>query len=130
VTVGPASILVVDDEEAIRNNLYEILTMEGHQVALASGGEEGIEMFKKGDFDLVFTDLGMPEVSGWELAKAVKKLKPKTPVAIITGWGANLDGKKMQQSGVSFQISKPFRINQLVGVVAEGLALRERERED
>jgi PAS domain S-box-containing protein len=126
-SVRPASILVVDDEEAIRNNLSEILTLEGHRVVLASGGEEGIEMFKNGDFDLVFTDLGMPEVSGWQLAKAVKELNPGTPVAIITGWGANLDRKKMRESGISFQISKPFRINQLLGIVAEGLALRERK---
>ncbi len=125
-TLTPASILVVDDEEVIRKNLYDILSLEGHQVTLASGGEQGIEIFKRGDFDLVFTDLGMPEVSGWQVAKAIKQVDPKTPVVIITGWGANLDRKKMQASGIDFQISKPFRINQLLGLVSEGLDLRRR----
>ncbi len=122
----PASILVVDDEEVIRKNLYDILSMEGHQVTVASGGEQGIEVFKRGDFDLVFTDLGMPEVSGWQVAKAIKQINPKTPVVIITGWGATLDKAMLRENGIDFQISKPFRINQLLGLVSEGLDLRRR----
>jgi len=122
----PASILVVDDEEVIRKNLYDILLMEGHQVTMASGGEQGIEIFKRGDFDLVFTDLGMPEVSGWQVAKAIKQIDPKTPVVIITGWGATLDKAMLRENGIDFQISKPFRINQLLGLVSEGLDLRRR----
>lgn len=123
-TVTPASILVVDDEEAIRKNLYEILTLEGHQVALASGGEEAIKTFKDGEFDLVFTDLGMPEVSGWEVARAIKQINPRTPIVIITGWGAMLDKQKVRESGIDLQISKPFRIHQLLELVSEGLELR------
>jgi PAS domain S-box-containing protein len=125
-TVTPASILVVDDEEAIRQNLYEILSLVGHQVAVASGGEEGIKMFKKGDFDLVFTDLGMPEVSGWDVARAIKAIDPKTPVVIITGWGASLDKSKVEESGIDLQISKPFRVNQLLDLVSKGLDMREK----
>jgi nitrogen-specific signal transduction histidine kinase/CheY-like chemotaxis protein len=125
-TVLPASILVVDDEEAIRKNLYEILTLEGHHVAVASDGQQGIEMFRNGKFELVFTDLGMPQVSGWQLAKTVKEIDPKTPVVIITGWGANFDPEKMRECGIDFQVSKPFRINQLLSLVSEGLALRKR----
>ncbi len=125
-TAPLASILVVDDEEQIRNNLYEILTLEGHRVALASGGGEGIEIFKKGDFDLVFTDLGMPEVSGWQVAKAVKQINPSTPVVIITGWGTTLERSKIRESGVDLQIAKPFRINQLLEMVSKGLELRKK----
>ncbi len=124
--LAPASILVVDDEEVIRRNLYDILSMEGHHVTVASGGEQGIEIFKGGNFDLVFTDLGMPEVSGWQVAKTVKQINPKTPVVIITGWGATLDKRKLKKNGVDFQISKPFRINQLLGLVSEGLNLKRR----
>ena len=124
--VSPVSILVVDDEEAIRQNLYDILTLEGHHVALASGGEEGIQTFREGDFDLVFTDLGMPEVSGWQVAKAIKQIDPKTPVVIITGWGATLDKQKVRESGIDLQISKPFRIHQLLEMVSAGLELRKK----
>ncbi|MBW2058143.1 MAG: PAS domain S-box protein [Deltaproteobacteria bacterium] len=128
-TVVPASILVVDDEEAIRKNLYDILTLEGHRVTLASGGEEGIKIFKEGEFDLVFTDLGMPEISGWQVAKAIKEINSKTPVIIITGWGATLDKQKVRESGIDLQISKPFRIHQLLELVSEGLELRKRMEE-
>jgi PAS domain S-box-containing protein len=124
--VSPVSILVVDDEEAIRQNLYDILTLEGHHVALASGGGEGIQTFKEGDFDLVLTDLGMPEVSGWQVAKAIKQINPKTPVVIITGWGATLDKQKVRESGIDLQISKPFRIHQLLEMVSAGLELRKK----
>ena len=79
-----------------------------------------------GDFDLVFTDLGMPEVSGWEVAKAVKEINPKTPVVIITGWGAMLDKRKARESGVDLQISKPFRVHELRELVFEGLEMRKR----
>jgi CheY-like chemotaxis protein/nitrogen-specific signal transduction histidine kinase len=126
MTAPPASILVVDDEEAIRQNLYDILSMEGHRVAVASGGEEGIRVFKEGDFDLVLTDLGMPEVSGWQVAKAIKKIKPRTPVVIVTGWGVTLDKEKVRESGIDLQISKPFRIPRLLKMVSEGLELRKK----
>jgi len=125
-TLTAASILVVDDEEAIRKNLYEILSLEGHHVALAAGGKEGIEIFRQGDFDLVFTDLGMPEVSGWQVAKAIKRINPNTPVVIVTGWGDALDKRKMRESGIDLQISKPFRINHLLDLVLEGLELGRR----
>lgn len=125
-TVTPASILVVDDEEAIRKNLHDILTLGGHHVALASGGEEGINIFKEGDFDLVFTDLGMPEVSGWQVAKAIKQIDPRTPVVIVTGWGATLDKQRARESGIDLQISKPFRIHQLLELVSKGLELRKK----
>jgi PAS domain S-box-containing protein len=124
--VTPASILVVDDEEEIRRNLCDILTLQGHQVTLASGGEEGIEIFRKGEFDLVFTDLGMPEVSGWQVAKAVKEINPGTPVVIITGWGTSLSKSKMREGGIDLVISKPFRINQVLDLVSEGLELRKK----
>ena len=75
-------ILVIDDEEAIRESLYDIITSAGHQATMAERGQEGLDYFEKGMYDLVITDLRMPEMDGWELAQAVRDRKPHTPVIL------------------------------------------------
>ena len=79
-----AKILVIDDEKDVRELLGDILTDSGHETAIADSGSEGLKMFQQGDFDLVFTDLGMPGMSGWQVAEAIKEINGKTPVALIT----------------------------------------------
>jgi PAS domain S-box-containing protein len=121
-----ATILVVDDEPEIRNSLSEILSLEGHQVTVARDGKEGISAFKTNQFDMVLTDLGMPGMSGWQLAKRIKAISPKTPVAIITGWGARPDPQRMEQAGVARFIAKPFRLNDIRKLVTEGMEINSR----
>lgn len=122
----PARILVIDDEDSVRDILSRMLRVKGHQVVVTSNGEEGIERFKTEKFDLVLTDLGMPKVSGWEVGKAVKGLNPKVPVAMITGWGIELDRGKMSDSGIDLVISKPFNFDQVIQIVSEAMELKER----
>lgn len=122
----PAKILVIDDEEAVREVLSKMLRAKGHYIETASDGNEGIEKFKKQVFDLVFTDLGMPKVSGWEVGKKLKELNPKVPVAMITGWGMELDRNKMKQSGIDLLISKPFNFDQVTQIVFEAMELKEK----
>ncbi|MCK4420067.1 PAS domain S-box protein, partial [Candidatus Aerophobetes bacterium] len=74
--VPSRKILVIDDEEGVRDVLEGILKSEGHRVTLAETGKKALEEFKKTHFDLVLTDLGMPEMSGWELAKKTKEIDP------------------------------------------------------
>jgi PAS domain S-box-containing protein len=118
-----ASILVVDDEPEIRSSLSEILSLEGHSVTVAKDGKEGLSAFQSDKFDLVLTDLGMPGMSGWQLAKEIKTLSPHTPVAIITGWGLQPDPQQMKETGVDLFIAKPFRIRDIRKVVTEGIGL-------
>lgn len=118
-----ATILVIDDEEEIRNSLSEILSLEGHNVTLAQDGKEGLLTFKTHEFDMVLTDLGMPGMSGWQLARAIKELSPKTPVAIITGWGLQPDPRQMKQAGVDLFIEKPFRISDIRRLLTDGMQL-------
>ena len=119
-------ILVVDDEDEVRDLLADILTENGHQVETASDGSQGIEMFKKNDYDLVFTDLGMPGMSGWQVAEKIKNINRKTPVAIITGWNVELKESEMRERGVNLIVNKPFKVNQVLNLVQEGMKLRER----
>jgi signal transduction histidine kinase/ActR/RegA family two-component response regulator len=124
--VRRARILVIDDEESVRDILSRMLKTKGHQVAVASNGEEGIERFKTEPFDIVFTDLGMPRLSGWEVGKAIKGINPKVPIAMITGWGVELDREKMRESGIDLIVSKPFNFDQVIHLVSEAMELKER----
>ncbi|MGB9627646.1 MAG: GAF domain-containing protein [Thermodesulfobacteriota bacterium] len=121
-----ARILVIDDEDSVREILSRILRAKGHQVVVASNGEEGIERFKNEKFDLVFTDLGMPKISGWEVGKTIKRMDPKVPVAMITGWGMELNRERMSENGIDLVVCKPFEFDQVIQLVSEALELKER----
>jgi len=121
-----ARILVIDDEDSVREILTKMLRAKGHQVMVASNGEEGIEQFKNGKFDLVFTDLGMPKISGWEVGKTLKGMDPKVPVAMITGWGMEVNREKMKENGIDLVVCKPFEFDQVIQLVSEALQLKEK----
>jgi CheY-like chemotaxis protein len=125
-TIRHARILVIDDEEAVRDILSRMLRTKGHQVEVAGDGDEGIERFKKQPFDLVFTDLGMPKMSGWDVGKTLKELDHKIPVIMITGWGMELDRGKMNENGIDLIISKPFNFDQVTHLIFEALELKEK----
>lgn len=116
--------LIVDDEDPIRDLLAEMLVEQGHEVLTASGGREGLEIFRTQTPDLVITDLGMPEVSGWDVATGVKALKPATIVILMTGWGITLDKDKAREKGVDVVLSKPFQISEVQKILNEMLELR------
>jgi PAS domain S-box-containing protein len=121
-----ASVLIIDDEEAVRNLLCDILMEGGHEVEVASNGSEGIELFKRKEFDLVFTDLGMPGMSGWEVAEEIKKICRNIPVALITGWKVQLQESEMMEKGIDFVVCKPFQLDQVLRLVQEGMEIKER----
>jgi len=119
-------ILVIDDEQSVRDILSRMLRTKGHEVVVASSGEEGIDRFRSDKFDIVFTDLGMPRISGWEVGKAIKEINPKVPIAMITGWGMEMNREKMSGSGIDLVVSKPFDFDQVIGLISEAIELKER----
>jgi CheY-like chemotaxis protein len=122
--INRANILVIEDEEMVRVILEQLLTRSGHNVFKASSGEEGLNIFDKGGVDMVFTDLGMPGMSGWEVAKSVKAKDSGVPVVLITGWGVQIDDDEVKKSGVDLVISKPFNIDQVLNIVAEAMEIK------
>jgi len=120
-----ANILVIEDEEDIRELITDILEMNGLEVEGASSGSQGITLFKKKQFDLVFTDLGMPGMSGWQVAKEIKTIDNKTPVALITGWQIPLKNAEMKEKGVDLYINKPFKVDQLLRLVQDGMEIKD-----
>lgn len=124
----PARVLVIEDEEHIRETLVQFLTPAGYTVETAADGLEGLARFQRGSYDVVITDLSMPERSGLEVAAAVKQMAPGTPVMLITGWGDLLDPARIQESGVDLMLVKPFAKERLLNALANALKLRRPER--
>jgi signal transduction histidine kinase len=118
------SILVLEDEEHIRTMLVEALCGAGHRVESASDGLTGLARFQGGTFDVVLTDLSLPECSGLDVARSVKRMRPETPVVLITGWGHLLDPERLRDSGVDLMLVKPFRLERVLSVVGDALRLR------
>ena len=108
----------------MRNILGNLLTQSGHSVFKASSGKEGLEIFNQGGIDLVFTDIGMPGMTGWEVARFIKDIDSSVPVALITGWGVQIDDEKMKESGANFILNKPFRLEEVLKLVAEAVDLK------
>ena len=113
-------ILVVDDEESIREITRGTLETFGYTVVTAADGTEALALFREREFDGVFTDVGMPGMSGWELARAIRELNQQIPIAIITGWGEVVGSNEQRAAGVDWVVAKPFtaeRIAELVGEI-------------
>ena len=121
-----AKILVVDDEEDVRQLLSDILASESHEVNVASNGSQGIEMFKKQAFDMVFSDLGMPGMSGWEVAEKIKTINKQVPVVLVTGWNIELKDQEMKDKNIDMVIHKPFELEQVLKSVHEVMVLGDR----
>lgn len=112
-------ILVVDDDENIREVLSDLLLLEGHQVLLAEEGGQALRIFEENQPDIIITDLGMPGISGWEVAKRMKKKDPSKKVIVISGWGASLQKDQLEENCVDQILSKPFHLEQVKKVIAE-----------
>ena len=109
--------LVVDDEEAVLSVMADVLRALGQDVTAAPGGVAGLEAVARQTFDVVFTDLGMPEVNGWDLSLGVKARRPETAVVLVTGWGFQLEGGATHAHGVDFVLPKPFSLEEVERVL-------------
>ena len=111
--------LVADDEESVLSVLTEMLRGFGHEVVPALGGHEAIAQLRQHAFDVVFTDLGMPEVNGWDLAAAVKARDPECAVVIVSGWGIQLEEESTLARGVDHVLPKPFMFEDVERALAQ-----------
>lgn len=121
---GTGRVLVIEDEEHVRRMLLDTLAAAGHTVEGAANGLEGLARFQHGVYDVVVTDLSMPECSGLDVTRAVKRLRPGTPVVMITGWGDVVHPDRLQESGVDLMLVKPFKMDRVLGIVDDALARR------
>jgi CheY-like chemotaxis protein len=117
--VRPLRCLVVDDEPAVRAVMGDILESAGHSVVTLSDGAEAITRFAAETFDLVITDLAMPRVSGWQVARAAKQTRPEVPVFLVSGFGVELSSEERRVHGVDRVLVKPLQIQEILDAVAE-----------
>lgn len=112
------SVLVVDDEEHVRDTLAEMVEVLGHTVRRADGGRAALAALADGDFDLVFTDLSMPEMDGWEVAREVRRRSPRTRIAVVTGYGRDA-ARTQGDAPADTVIGKPFNFAQVEEVLTQ-----------
>lgn len=118
------SVLVIDDEPFVRETLTEMLSELTHKVVATDGGREALAQFKAQTFDLVFTDLAMPEMDGWATARALRKLRPEVPVVLVTGYGATAKPPSGELDLISGIICKPFDFAQVSETIARVVGRR------
>src|SRR5205823_6034998 len=105
----PLRVLVIDDEVTVREALADTLADEGHTVIQAGSGKKGLARLSQGTrVDVVITDLGMPDMTGWDVARGVRTQFPGLPVGLVTGWAVALQMSDDERRAVDFVIAKPY----------------------
>ena len=121
---GQDTILLVEDEEAVRSFAARALRMRGYQVLEAGGGEEALEIVKQGTskIDLIITDVVMPNMDGPTMVRAVKAMNPALPVIFMSGYAEEAFRRNDQNSEDIHFLPKPFGLKQLAAKVKEVLS--------
>ncbi len=119
VEIMPGHILFVEGEAMIRDATVRLLTRWGHRVTQASSGVEALERFLPDMYDVVISDLGMPDMNGWDLLQQIKQRDRRVPTVLITGWGRQFDDEETRTRGVDFVLEKPFDQDDLREALAE-----------
>jgi DNA-binding response OmpR family regulator len=101
-------VLLVEDDPDNREAMASLLSLGGFEVITADSGANGVRTFSPDRFDVVLTDLGLPDMDGWRVAGEIKQVAPATPIALITGWGLNLDRDEIRRRGVDLLVKKPL----------------------
>lgn len=120
-----AKILIADDEATIRNTLSAFLAEEGHETITAASGEEALKLISQVPFDALITDIRMPGMSGIELLRRSKALRPEIPVLIITAYAALETAVEALREGASDYIIKPFILDDILYKIRKSLRVRE-----
>lgn len=110
----PHRVLLVDDEEDNLEVLREVLELEGQRVTTARSGPHALALLRAGEsFDLVLCDVGMPEMSGWQVAQQIQDLAPGTPVYMLTGWANEIGASDVRRRLVRGVLAKPLDLHAL-----------------
>ncbi len=114
-------VLVVDDESIVLDSVRRILSAENFEVHTASRGQEGIQQALRGDYDIVLTDVRMPDISGKIVLREIKRAKPALPVVIISGYATVQSAIQSMKLGAAHVLEKPFTPEELLQVVNDAL---------
>jgi GAF domain-containing protein/CheY-like chemotaxis protein len=110
--------LVVDDEPEVAEVVADILGASGHTAVVVNGGQAAVERVGAERFDLVFTDLAMPGMTGWQVARAVKVRAPEVRVVLMSGFGVEVAPEELRANGVDLALAKPLQIRDVMSAVS------------
>jgi signal transduction histidine kinase len=114
----PLRILVIDDEIAVGEFIREILGELGHFAVFQSSPREALNLLQSEVFEAIFTDLGMPEMSGWQFISEARKTHPDTPVVLVSGWANTLNKEELRAQSIR-SLSKPVDLGELQAILKE-----------
>jgi DNA-binding NtrC family response regulator len=117
-------LLIVEDDSEMRDLLRKVLEKEGYRVCATADGHEALASLSRATFDLVVTDMLMPDNGGLELLRVLRKTHPTLPVIIITAFGDWGSYSRALELGASAFISKPLKMAELIGAIHTALAGR------
>lgn len=123
-------ILVIDDEKSICDLLAVVFKKEGYEVKTTPSPRQGLELIKEESFDLLISDIKLPELSGMEVLKKVRKMQPELPVIMITAYGTIKEAVEALKIGALDYVIKPFDVEELKILVSKGLERRRLEEEN
>jgi DNA-binding NtrC family response regulator len=116
-----AHLLIVEDDSEMRDLLRKVLEKEGYRISVAADGHEAVVSLSRDAFDLVVTDMLMPEDGGLELLQTIRETHPTLPVIIITAFGDWGSYSLALELGAAAFISKPLRMGELIGAIRTAL---------
>ena len=115
-----ASVLLVDDESDNLEVLEELLEMEGHRVETAASGKAAVERFQRGErYDLVLCDVGMPQMSGWQVVRELRRIAPSARIWLLTGWANEISEHDPRLGDVQGVLGKPLDMDQLRSLLGD-----------
>jgi len=123
-----ARILVVDDEESVRQFLQEVLEDAGYTVVLASGGVNAVSEAASGEFDAVLMDNRMPDLDGLSALDELRRKNPELPVVLMTAYGTTRTAISAMQQGAFDYITKPFNLEELLGILEKAVRRKKLSR--
>jgi len=127
--VGPARVLIIDDEAAIRDSLEALLSLEGFHVTLAADGVAGLEALSSAEYDLLLLDLALPGESGIDLLPRILEMQPGLPVIMITAYGKVANVVDAIRAGAENFVQKPWDNEKLLADIRAAIARRRAEEE-
>jgi len=127
--VGPARILIIDDEAAIRESLEALLSMEGFHVTMAVDGPSGVEQLATSEFDLLLLDLALPGESGIDLLPRILEMQPAMPVIMITAYGTVSNVVDAIRAGAENFVQKPWDNEKLLADIRAAIGRHRAEEE-
>jgi PAS domain S-box-containing protein len=113
VTTSVLRILVVDDDTAVAELMRDLLLELGHRVVVLGNARDAVAFVAHEEIDILITDLDLPQASGWQVARNVRRLRPGLCVGLVTGWPLGTAESELRAKGVDFVLSKPFSIEEL-----------------